>query len=178
MNQKPIERSSPEILANMALVCLAHMDQEEMLLAQTRECLRRVREALLHDDAAAVAEALARQNHLAQTSEQIGATRGQLLQSVAAALDVPLSGVTLQLLAARVPGELSERLAACRVRVQRLAKEVDELNRGNAALIGYSLQFVHQLLIALTGGEAIGDRYGPVGKVPSMGCGSVVSTQV
>src|SRR6266849_4488796 len=173
MNQKPIERSSPEILTNLALICLAHMDREELLLSETRECLRRVRDALLQDDGAAVREALTRQNYLAQTSEEIWAQRGRFCQSVAAALDIPLNGVTLQLLAARVPGELGERLAACRLRVRRLAKEVDELNRGNAALIGYSLQFVHQLLVALTGGEAMGERYGPIGKVPSMGCGSV-----
>jgi hypothetical protein len=113
-----------------------------------------------------------------QTGEALAASRWQLLREGAVQLDIPVEAVSLKQLAGRWPGAVADRLQGFRARVLPLAAEVHKLNRTNAALLSYSLDFVSRLLLSITGGDLAGKRYGSAGGASQdAGCGSILSMQ-
>jgi hypothetical protein len=159
--------------STLSLACLAHMEQEEAMLQATLDSLRQVRAALLGRDLAELERAVERQVHTARAAEELRLRRAELRGQLAVRLGIDAQAVTLQKVAARLPGENGERLARCRERLKCMAAEIDRLNRGNAALVQHSLEFLHQFLLNVTGGAAVGDRYQPSGRVDRALCGSV-----
>jgi hypothetical protein len=157
--------SHPSIdLDTLALLSLAHMEQEEAMLAATLDTLTQVRTALVQGDISALNQAMEAQSHTAKAAEELRSARAQLREQLACALAAPAGSVTLQALSARVPGQLGDRLRQCRERLSRMAAAVDRLNRGNAALIRQSLEFLHNLLHEITGSHPASQRYGPAGR--------------
>jgi hypothetical protein len=163
--------------SRLSLVCLAHAEQEEAMLGATIESLRELRAALVGGDLAALGQALERQGHTARAAEELRVTRERLRCDAAAALGMHPASVTLERVAARLPREAAVRLTACRQRLIRMASEVDELNRGNAALVRHSMDFLHRLLVEITGGEPNATRYGPTGVRGTSVCGSLIEAR-
>lgn len=157
----------------IALACLAHMEHEEAMLAGTLESLREVRSALLDGDLGALKQALDQQAHTARAAEELRRRRVTARAEWAAAIGVPANAVTLAALAARLPADTAERLDRCRARLKQMAAEVEQLNRGNAALVRHSLEFLHEFFVSVTGGEHVGDRYRPSGALERTACGTL-----
>jgi hypothetical protein len=176
MNQR-INASLGLNAATLSLACLAHMEQEEAMLSATLDSLRCVRTALMHGDLSALNEALDRQAHTARAANELRLRRAELRRGLAATLGVSPQSVTLQMLAVRFPGEVGQRLEHCRERLGRLATEVDQLNRGNAALVQYSLDFLHRFLVEITGGVTAGARYSFAGVLEEAACGSMIEAK-
>ena len=150
------------------------MEQEEAMLAATLETLRHVRAALIAGDLATLNRALDQQGHTARAASELQVRRKRLRSDLANSLGQPPESVTLQALAKSLPGEPGERLAGCRVRLKKMAEQVDRLNRGNAALVQQSLGFLHRLFVGLTGGQPSSQSYGPGGVRQDTPCGSII----
>jgi hypothetical protein len=157
----------------LSLACLAHMEQEEAMLGATLDSLRQVRAALLGGDLTALERALDCQVHTARAAGELKMRRVELRKQLGSGLGLDPQSVTLQEVAARVPTDHGQRLARCRERLHQMAAEVDRLNRGNAALVQHSVDFLHQFLVSVTGGEPVGDRYRPSGQIERATCGSL-----
>lgn len=176
MNQQPLKLTEPSA-TTLSLACLAHMQQEEAMLAETLESLRRVRAALRGGSIDSLKDALNRQARIAHASSELRERRAKLRREMAAALGVPPHGVTLKMLAARLPGEAGARLASCRDRLNAMATEVDRLNRANAALVGQSLDFLERFFIEITGGDRGGSGYSPAGATREPTLGSIIEAR-
>ena len=147
------------------------------MLGATIDSLRDVRRALIGGDLKGLNDALGRQGHTARAAEELRIGRERLRTDLAAALRMPAAHVTVERVAAHLPPESALRLTRYRERLIRMAFEVDELNRGNAALIRHSMDFLHRLLVEITGGERSGTRYGPGGTRQEPLCGSLVEAR-
>jgi hypothetical protein len=157
----------------LSLTCLAHMEQEEAMLGATLDSLQQVRTALLGGDLSALEQALQSHASTARAADELRLRRGQLRSQLGAALGIEPRKVTLQEVAARLPLQDGQRLMRCRDRLKQMAAQVERLNRGNAALVQHSMEFLHQFLVSVTGGDAVGDRYHASGRVEKPACGSV-----
>ena len=172
MSQRPSSNLGTE-LATLSLVCLAHGEQEEAMLAATLQSLRRIRLALTQGDLRALEEALESQAHTARAADELRQRRSELRRHLGAVLRIPPQAVTLQILADRLPADAAEKLGRCRARLRTLAADVDQLNRSNAALVGQSLDFLHRFLVEITGGQA-GQSYTCSGQPRQAECGSMI----
>jgi hypothetical protein len=160
-------------LSTLTLACLAHLEQEEAMLSATLESLGQVRAALLGRDLAALERALESQSHTARAADELRGRRNQLRYAIADRLGLDPRTVTLQHLADRVQSDDRVRLARCRQRLHSISIQIDRMNRGNAALVQHSVEFLHQFLMSVTGGEPVGDRYRPSGRIERASCGSL-----
>jgi hypothetical protein len=138
--------------------------------------LREVRTALRHGDTAALNVALAGQASAAGAAEERNARRRDLCWEWAADLEISPESVTLTVLADHLSGEAGSRVTHFRDRLTQLATEVDEFNRGNAALVGHCLDFLQQLLAEAVG-VADSPRYGPRGAQLPATCGSLIEAR-
>jgi hypothetical protein len=84
---------------------------------------------------------------------------------------------TLQALIDHIGVMKGAGLLTRRDRVRSLALEVNEVNRDNAVLVNYSLEFLREVLTTITGGTEQGKRYSPGGAYQGAGCGVIVSVQ-
>jgi hypothetical protein len=164
-------------VTTLSLACLAHMQQEEAMLAETLESLEQVRTALRGGGIDALKDALDRQTRIAHASAELRDRRAKLRRQMSAVLGVAPHVVTIKMLAARLPGEAGARLASCRDRLNEMAARVDRVNRANAALVGQSLDFLERFFIEITGGERDGTGYGPAGDTREPALGSIIEAR-
>jgi hypothetical protein len=176
MNDQHYSRVAAES-DGLALKCLAHLEKEEAMLDQAVQALRQVRTALVQGDAGQLSQALQQQQHTTQAADDLRAARGRLRQSVARVLGIAANEATLGALADRVSGEMRNRLLGYRVRLTQMARELEMMNRGNAALIQQSMHLLQRLLAQLTGNENATDRYAPSGQRELGGGGSMFQTR-
>jgi hypothetical protein len=172
MTQATMTESSRDANA-LSLACLAHLEQEEAMLGATLDSLKQVRAALVGGDLSALQRAVEYQGHTARAANELKMRRAQLRSQLGAGLGLDPRAVTLQEVSSKLPLANADRIARCRERLHQMAAEVDRLNRGNAALVQYSMDFLHQFLISLTGVDPVGDRYRPSGQIERETCGSV-----
>jgi len=157
---------------------LRHLALEEEFLAGALTALQQARRALVQADPYGLTNALDRQSEQVQASEAMQRQRQQFRQEIAALLDVPVEALTLSVLASRLPAEARQPVAAYQTRLRQLAAAVEEMGRGNAAILRSCLKFLQQVLAGLTGGApGGGHRYGPAGLHQELGCGSLVSAR-
>lgn len=161
----------------LSLACLAHMQQEEAMLAETLDSLRLVRAALRGGSLDSLKDALDRQARLAHASQELRERRARLRREMSAVLGIAPQSVTLKMLAARLPGDAGTRLASCRDRLSAMAAEVDHLNRANAALVGQSLDFLERFFIEITGGDRGGAGYSSAGATRAPALGSIIEAR-
>jgi len=157
----------------LSLTCLAHMEQEEAMLSATLDSLQRVRAALLGRDLAALERAVELQAHTERAAQELLVRRAELRVQLGTRLKLNPQTITLKEVAMRLPGEQGLKIARCRDRLHRMAAEIGRLNRGNAALVQHSMDFLHKFLVSVTGGDAVGDRYGSSGGIERATCGSL-----
>lgn len=175
-SEAPSKTTAPE-MTQLALVCLAHLEREEALLEALLTSLQQVRAALLSGELKALTLALEGQDHTARAAQEIRQSRARLREELAVRLGTTPETVTIQLLAGRLPGELGQRLASCRERLRQMTAAVDELNQGNVLLIRQSVDFLHQLLVEITGGNSSGGCYSGTGTRQDARCGSLIEAQ-
>ncbi len=161
----------------LAWTCLAHLEQEGAMLQAVLDSLQHVRTALLGGDLKALTLALERQEQTARASAELRRRRTQLREELAALLGTTPAAVTIQMLVVCLPEDLGQRLTGCGARLRQMTADVEELNRGNMALIRYSADFLHQLLVEITGGEDRGPGYSPAGVRQDAPCGSLIEAR-
>lgn len=176
MKRQPLELTEPDA-TTLSLACLAHMQQEEAMLAETLESLQQVRTALRGGSLDSLKDALDRQARIARASVELRDRRANLRRDMAVVLGVPPRSVTLTMLVAWLPGDAGARLASCRDRLNGMAAEVDRLNRANAALVGQSLDFLERFFIEITGGDRGGAGYSPAGATRAPALGSIIEAR-
>jgi hypothetical protein len=162
---------------DLALLCLAHLEQEEAMLVGAVESLAQVRSALIRGDLPELTKALEAQAHTARAGEELRPGRDCMRQRIAGFLGSANDAITLEMLIERLSVPHSLSLARCRERLKGLAAQVDQLNRDNAALLRHSLDFLTRLLNQLTGGGRAGDRYTLSGKREGASCGSMIQAR-
>jgi hypothetical protein len=143
-------------------MCAAHLGREETLLDATVQALQLIRAALLRNEWNALPGLLRDQDRLARLDAELQRARERIRQSGADFLGVAASGLTLETLARGMPAALGDPLLCQRERVLGRAREAAALRDANAALLGYSLDFLRKLIAGLAGGAP--DRYGPGGR--------------
>src|SRR5688572_21411620 len=104
MKHQPLEPAEPDA-TTLSLACLAHMQQEEAMLAETLESLQQVRTALRGSNLDSLKDALDRQARIARASTELRDRRASLRRDMAAVLGVPPRSVNLTMLAAWLPGD-------------------------------------------------------------------------
>lgn len=174
---QPNARLSESKATTLSLACLAHMQQEEAILAETLDSLRQVRTALREGNLDSLKSALERQGRIAQASAELREGRASLRQEMSTALGIPVQNVTLMVLAARLPGDVADHLASCRARLSNMAAEVDRLNRANAALVGQSLEFLERFFTEITDGDRGGAGYSSRGTARAPLLGSIIEAR-
>lgn len=166
--------------ARLAELGLKHLEREETLLEATLSALQRIRVALLAGDLEVLAETQRQHEELVRAGNVLRQERARFRQEAAQLLGGTSSAgesVTLQTLAARLPGEAGEQLAQGRERLRRLAREVEHLNGSNVSLIYYCLDFLDRFFMEITGREPSGGRYGPSGTHQEAACGSILEAR-
>jgi hypothetical protein len=147
------------------------------MLAETLDSLQEVRTALRGGGLEALRSALDRQAHIAVASSELGTRRAALRREMAGALGIAPGDVTLSRLAARLPADVATHLTACRDRLNRMAAEVDRVNRANAALVGQALEFLERFLTEITDGECLGAGYAASGALRAPTVGSLIEAR-
>jgi hypothetical protein len=161
----------------LSLACLAHFDREEEMLAESAQVLRDVRRCLLTSDLEGLAGALQRQREAAGAAVELARRRRRLRERLCGELGVPEEQFTLRTLADRSSGGLRERLLASRQSLLRLAGEIEQVNRGNQALIRQSVGLLHSLLGSLSDQGAGTRRYTALGGIEPGGSGSLFQSR-
>jgi flagellar biosynthesis/type III secretory pathway chaperone len=156
---------------------LDHLAQEEAMLAATLELSRQVRAALIQNNRAGLTEALAQQERAVQPGPELRRERARLREKAAAALGIPADAFTLGKLAPHSTRPLADRLSRFRDRLRQLAQELDQLNRDNAVLVRFNLDFFQQVLVAITGGKPATGCYGPHGNKQTAPLGSLIEAR-
>ncbi len=159
----------------LARLCLDHLAREEAHLAATLAALLDIRAALLGKDHAALAAALVRHDATARATDELTRSRDAFRDRAGALLGVPITSVTLDLLAARLPGAAAP-ITEARARLQQQAAEVERVNASNASLLYYCLDFLRRFFERLTGRPRDG-RYGPAGKLTASFGPSLISAR-
>jgi hypothetical protein len=166
-----------EAAKQLAQKCFAHLALEESFLRTIIDSSQRTRNALLSADVTAATACLEQQGAISVQRDEFARKREALREEISVQTGVSREKVALQDLIDRLPPSASQPLAEQRDRLRTLARQADETNRGNATLVCYSLEFLRQLLVMITGGTDSGRRYGPAGAVQEAGCGVIVSVQ-
>jgi flagellar biosynthesis/type III secretory pathway chaperone len=156
---------------------LAHLEDEEKLLEKTVEVLDQARTVLLSGNREAMTQSLQRQARLEQAGAETRRQRLERCGELAAYLGRPADALALDALARQLPAPWGQNLQARRTRLRQLAAKIQDLNRGNAVLLTFSIGLLDQVLVAITGGSAGGKRYSPTGAYRELGCGSLVSAR-
>lgn len=176
MTPHPPHTSPHPIPPELARRTLTDLGREATALADTLECARQVRAALLGGDTRALTAALERQERAAQTQQAANVRRHHLRQEWANALEIGPEAVTLTALACRFSEEDRAQLGRLHERLFQLARAVDEMNRGNALIADQCRDFLNGFLVELTGGQD-GGRYGPRGGQVGVRCGSLIEAR-
>ena len=171
------EQVRPGVVDELVLVCLAHFDQEETMLAGSLEVLRELRHSLLQSDVARVSRCIERQQQATCAAGELASQRGLLRQRLCRELNIPLEQLTLRTLAERSAGALRARLLTSRQRLLAMAGEIELLQRGNAALIRQSLGLLQLLLGGLSGQGAQAPRYTSLGVLEPGSCGPIIQSR-
>jgi hypothetical protein len=161
----------------MAVGCLTHLAREEAMLATTVEVLREVRRGLLKSDLDVLTRALEQQREAADAAVELTDQRRRLRERWSGELGVSTEQLTFRTLAERSSGVLRARLLASRRRLLQMAGEIEQLNRGNQALIQQSVGLLQLLLGSLNGQGSGTTRYTASGDIEPGGCGPFIQSR-
>lgn len=156
--------------------CEAHLSHEESLLADMLRTLREVRAAFVRRDLSVLSTLRERQQHLQKNSEEIAAAREQLRESLAPLLNIAAAEVTLRAAAQSLGATARASLLEHHARLTAMVREVEQLSRHNAILLGYARGFLECLFAGMTG-VAVGERYDPHGQRRTTSYGSFLEAR-
>ncbi len=160
----------------LARLCLDHLALEEAHVRATLASLRTVRAALLANDQAALDDALMRHEGTVRRGEELRRARDGFRQEIGELLGLAPGEVNLSLLCSRLPADAGATLSARQEGLRRDAAEADHLNRSNAVLLHYCLDFLQRFFQDLTGRPAE-VRYGPAGALRDTPSGSLIDAR-
>ena len=135
----------------LAVRCLGHLQQEDAMLQESWELVKETRRALLDRDQLQLQQLLERQEQMAQSADRLRTMRDQIREQVATALAIPSEQASIGLLASRLDGTLRTRMMEYRANLIDTARQVDLLNRANAALALQTVDLFRNVLMRLTG---------------------------
>lgn len=152
-------------IAELAELCLAHLVREETALRASRDGLTLLHGAFLRGTFAELQSAILKCQELSEQTYLATSQRDELCGRFAEAMSVDREDVRLSALSAWLPSPYSERVLACRDKLQALASEVDRLNKRVAHLATYCRTFLQKAVEESTGqtGKTI-VQYGPAGR--------------
>lgn len=154
---------------DLALRCLAHLEQEEAMLQASWELVQQTRQALLERDQQRLHALLERQQTTAAAAQKLHAARQNIRCEIAACFSIPAENASLGYLAQRASAERRGQLLSYRRQLSELAEKVDLLNRGNVALAGQVMDLLHGVLHRLTGENPQPTRYERTGRMARSG---------
>ena len=161
MNQAPTQEIA--IVGPVAEQLLSHLGDEKETLAAMLQAVRDVHHALINLDDAALQESLQAEARELSSSIAIQSRRLRLQNEFANILHIAPQEVTLNRLVSMTTGSLRESIEQIWQSLLEMAKEVDRLNRQNAALIGQSLAIIRGVVERLAGVSGVGESYNAVG---------------
>ena len=135
---------------------------EETLLTEALAIADDVSAALRSGDIASAIAATTRQRTLAGELAAAGMTRTASANALAQHLDLPNAGLTLSLLAERLPAPFADDVRAARERLAGLTSRFAAVQTRNANLLGHLRSFFRGVLADLAPTDAP-VRYGPSG---------------
>jgi flagellar biosynthesis/type III secretory pathway chaperone len=100
--------------------------------------------------------------------------RIKMLNQVAAALGLPVGGLTLKRLAQKAPHPYAGRVTACRSSLLSLTQSIQEINNSNRRIFKRSLQLVRGSINLLGNLRAPAPVYGQTGKLGNAAAGGRV----
>lgn len=154
---------------DLALRCLAHLEQEDAMLQASWELVQQTRKALLERDQQRPHELLERQQSTAAAAQKLHAARQMIRRDIAACFSIPAEDASLGYLAQRTSADRRDQLLSQRRQLSDLAEKVDLLNRGNVALAGQVMELLHGVLHRLTGENPQPARYERTGRMARYG---------
>jgi hypothetical protein len=172
----PTPPSLPDRDGETLSVCEAHLTQEEALLTEMLRTLREVRAAFVRRDLSVLSTLRERQQHLQKSSEEIAEARKELRASLAPLLGIPAAEVTLRAAAQSLGSTAHASLLKYHARLSAMVREVEQLSRHNAILLGYARGFLECLFAGMTG-VAVGERYDPQGQRRTTNYGSFLEAR-
>ena len=151
-------------------LCRALVAREESYLQTVLSALRQVREMLGSGEPEALGDALRQAVEAAAVVTTLRQQRDRFRQVASNVLQVPAANVTLRLVVEHLPPEEAEVISAGRGRLRNLAAAVEQINHGNAVVVWWCLDFIHQVFAQIQG-NPIRARYSSKGKVQKAVCG-------
>lgn len=164
----------PSLLARQ---CQAWADQEIQFLEQVLAGQRSLRQAIGRGELAPWAEDRQFQEQQDFLVQARGVERQRLRRALSTALDLPEEQVNLDQVVAAVSPSDRPTLLALRNRVRGLMGELAKVHQANQLFASYYQDFIQRFLVDLTGGPAVGRRYGPDGACRTPACGSLLQAQ-
>jgi hypothetical protein len=182
--------------AELAKLCLLHLECEEALLAASADVLREVYAAAIEGNRQGMADAIQRQQGAETALAALRLERDSFRRQAGAHLGIPAQAITVNQLAlhfghrpaamglgpnadGRQPKagqEISSRLLQKRQSLQEKVAEVKRLGGDITLLSHYVLDFLKRFFVELTGGVKCG-RYGPEGLRHEPACGSLLQAK-
>jgi len=161
MNQASVQ--DPKIVGPVAEQLLSHLEDEKASLGAMLNAVRDVHFALRDLDDEALRKSLVDEARELSASTKMQQRRRQLQNKLATILDVAPQDVTLKRLLAVTSGSVRESVETVWRSLTEMAREMDRLNRQNAAMISLSLSIARGVIERLTGVTAVSESYNAIG---------------
>lgn len=152
-----------KILGTAADQLLVHLEDEQASLAGLLNAVRDVNQALKALDDEALRKSLEAEVRELSSNAAIQQRRHQLRDSLAELLHVNPSEVTLRQLVVMTTGSMRQSIERLWNSLLEMAREMERLNRQNAAMIGQSLAIARGVVEQLTGVTAVNESYNSIG---------------
>jgi hypothetical protein len=171
-----VEEPPGRTMTELARLCVEHLRTEDAFWAQVLAALRALQQALSSGQWTTLAAAELLQQGLVQESANLHGARQSLRATLAAALQTPLSEVSLDRVVERLPAAERQLVLELRGRLRGQAHEVRRLTQACTLFANHHLQFIQRFFAELAGvGE--GARYGPTGTLHAAACGPLLQAR-
>ena len=147
------------IEGEMAEQLIAHLKAEQSTLAAMLNAVRQVHEALRKFDEEALEKSLEDEARQLACSIDLQKRRCQLQDSIADEFQLPSKDVTVRRLTSMTHGAVRDSIERIWNSLSQMAKEVEQLNHQNAAMINQSISIARGIVERLTGVSGVGESY-------------------
>lgn len=151
--------------AQLAGVCIDHLNRERDLLERVLSTLTEIGTALVANDLASLSNLLGHYQVLEQNVRVVQQARDELKQRVASSLTCAAHEVSLLRFEASLEPGLRDELRETRLQVIGLTRDIETRSRCNALLLRQSMQFIQHMMFCLTGHDESAQRYGASGQM-------------
>jgi flagellar biosynthesis/type III secretory pathway chaperone len=132
-------------------------------LRQLETLMRNQQASLVRRDVAGILESVSGQEECLGRIQSMEEERARLMARISAVLGLGEGGITLRELTENLDPGVGEELRATGKAVRETLENIGRVNAENRRLIQHSLEFVQEMLAALTGGSPGARTYGSSG---------------